>query len=602
LKLYGELGIDLRKMKPKKLFSQLFPSYFFISLIGLVVLLLITRFAFKNFYYNATTTNLTQKAHLIEEDVTKSMIKGEFKSLQGRIKEIAKKSKNRVTIILPSGKVIADSSFDIKKMENHLKRAEISEALKGEVGKSIRFSPTLKENHLYVAIPIKYKTRIIGVLRNAVSVDKLQTELYELTKKVILWSILLLILLTYFIYYQAKRISSPLEEIKKQVDVVASGNFQEKIILTEASSEEVSSLSISVQKMSETLQGQFQKINKQKNEQLAVFGSMLEGVITIYPDISIYHINKAALNLFSFQINGAIKGTPLRDVVKSERIFQMATKLLEDHKTVDNEFEYQSGRVLNVHGTILESEQTGMLGAVLVFNDITKMRELENHRKDFVANVSHELKTPLTAIQGYLETIREESLDKKTLDKFLSIINKHSMRLKSIIEDLLDLSSIEKESEVGGLKLEKQMILPLINNVVSLCSERYIKKNINIVISGEDYKVKINPPLIEQALINLIENAVKYGPEDSTVTIELQKSNSILEIRVIDRGQGIPSEHHGRLFERFYSVDKARSRELGGSGLGLSIVKHIAISHGGNVRVESEIGKSSTFIVELPLS
>lgn len=603
MRRFGVLAIGLKKMKPKKLFSKLFPSYFLISLIGLSVLLLITKFAFRNFYYNEATTSLTQKANILKDNFTNAVIKKNLVELQENILVIAKNAENRITIIAPNGIVLADSSFTPEKMDNHSKREEIKIALTGKIGKSIRYSDTLKEKHLYVAIPLTYDSKIIGVLRNGVSVDKLQTSFLHLTKNVLFWSVFLLLILTYFIFIQAKRISSPLEEMKQKLEKFASGNFHEKLEINQASTKEISSLFNAVKGMSEKLQDQFQKINKQKNEQLAVFASMLEGVITIYPNMNIYHINKAALNLFNYQKEGPVKGTPLMDVVNSKRIFIMAKQLLVDKKSVDNEFEYESGLILNVHGTILQSEETGMLGAVLVFNDITKVRELENHRKQFVANVSHELKTPLTAIQGYLETIREGDIeDKETLNKFLDITIKNSHRLKSIIEDLLALSSIEKDSEVGGFERINQSIFPVVENVISLCSDNAKKKGIEILLKGTNEKVMINLPLMEQAIINLLDNAIKYGPENSKVVVSIKKSQVNLQIIVTDTGQGIEEKHHERLFERFYSVDKARSRALGGSGLGLSIVKHIAISHGGNVRVESTFGSGSSFILELPLN
>ena len=601
MKQSGGLGTGSKKMKPKKLFSKLFPSYFLISVFGLAILLVITRYALQNFYFEETAENLIKKAKIIGPDMAKLLQQSDYSLLQKKITYIAGVSQNRITIIRPDGKVIADSGYDPAKMENHLQRQEIEYALKGEVGRSMRFSSTLNENHLYVALPLRVNENIIGVLRNAVSIEKIQTSLKILTQNVLIWSFFLLLILTYIIYELSKKISSPLEEMKVQIENFAAGNFKEKIQLGETSTAEISSLFSSVKAMSEKLQDQFEKITKQKNEQLAVFSSMLEGVITIYPDMNIYHINQAAIDLFNYKESKTIKGTPLREVVKSERIYQLAKNLLIDHQTVENEFEYESGMVLVVHGTILRSKEMGMLGAVLVFNDVSKIRGLENHRKQFVANVSHELKTPLTVIQGYLETIREEDvLDKATLNKFLDIINSHSLRLHTIIEDLLTLSSIERDSE-ADVHLDKHPIGPVIENAMTLCKEKALKKNIEVKVVGESIDLRVNPALMEQAIINLLDNAIKYGPENSIIVIKLEKHTQIYEIRVTDKGQGIDPIHHERLFERFYSANKARSRELGGSGLGLSIVKHISLYHGGNVRVESVIGRGSSFIIELPL-
>lgn len=588
--------------RARTLFSKLLPSYFFISLLGLVILLLITRFAFRNFYYKEISSNLIQKARLIEDDIIKKLVAHDLNKLQESVNLLAVKSKNRITIILPSGVVAADSNYAPERMENHQKRAEVIEALKGKIGESIRFSPTLEENHLYVAIPLRFEHKIFGVLRNSVSIDQLETSLYLLTQNVLLWSVLLLVLLTYFIYVQAKKISSPLEEMKEQIENYSAEKFEENKTLKENSSIEILSLYGAFIKMREKLENQFQKINNQKNEQNAIFSSMLEGVITIDPNMNIYHINKAALGLFKYDLAGPVKGTPLLKVVNSERIFELAKELLKNHKTIVNEFEYKSGQVLNIHGTILESQETGMLGAVLVFNDITKMRELENHRKQFVANVSHELKTPLTAIQGYLETLREGEIeDKKLVKKFLDIMHRHSLRLKIIIDDLLSLSSIETDSEVRGLHLELEKIDPIIENVISLCLDKAYQREIKITYKGCPSELLLNRPLIEQALINLLDNAIKYGAEKSEIKILTEVFEDTLKIKIRDQGTGIAEIHHERLFERFYSVDKARSRELGGSGLGLSIVKHIALSHGGNISVTSNMGEGSTFTMELPL-
>ncbi len=589
-------------MKSRSLFSKLFPTYFLISLAGLVILLLITRLAFQNFYFKETTANLVQKAKILEKEIKILLKTTQGDELEHRIQYISEISENRLTLILPDGKVLADSAHGPHHMENHGTRPEIAEAIKGHVGKSLRFSDTLGEEQMYVALPIYEDNKLIAIFRNSVSVEKLQTSLLNFTHNVILWSMILLLVLTYFIFIQAKKISLPLESMKAQIESFAANNFQDRIEMVENTTEEISSLFLAVKAMSEKLQAQFLKINKQKNEQLAVFASMLEGVVTIYPDLNIYHINKAALELFHYEKTGPIKGTPLYDVVKSRRIIELARTVLEKRVRVDKEVEYESGLILNIHGTIVESEESGMLGAVLVFNDVTKVRELENHRKDFVANVSHELKTPLTAIQGYVETLMEEEIsDKSVLDKFLKVISRHSSRLKSIIEDLLSLSAIEKDSSVGDLKLKEHNIRAILEDVVFLSIDRAQQKGMKIDFDSPDIKININGALIEQAILNLLDNAIKYGPANSTIDVRAARVGDKLQITIRDRGKGIPKEHHERLFERFYSVDKARSRELGGSGLGLSIVKHIALFHQGNVYLDSSVTDGAAFVFEIPL-
>lgn len=592
-------------MKPRKLFTKLFPPYFFISLIGLVILVFITRFTFSNFYFDETKTHLIEKAKIIEPEILGLLENSNPELLAKSVQRLGKIAKSRITVILPNGLVVADSSFNPIEMENHATREEVASALQGEIGEASRFSPTLEENFLYVAIPLKENGEIKGVLRNAVTKSKLEASLSNLTEKVIIWSFVLLIILTYFIYIQAKKISSPLEEIRHQVEILASGDFVTTLIPSSNQSAETYSLAKSIKSMGDKIQQQFEKINNQKNEQLAVFASMLEGVITITPDMTVYHINESALKLFGAGLEKSVRGIDLKELVKSAKIVESSRNLLESHIPFSIEVKTSSGLILDVHGAPLKPTSTNRLGAVLVFNDVTKIRNLEAHRREFVANVSHELKTPLTAIQGYLETLSGDILeDKKTVEKFLTIINKHAVRLKTIVEDLLALSSIEKEEGRLSIEMSRVSADQLISNVISLCSDKASRKGVNLVFKQSGIHLSANVQLMEQALINLVDNAISYSREGDEIVLKCELVESLKDtsclFSVRDNGIGIAKEHHERLFERFYSVDKARSRELGGSGLGLSIVKHIALTHGGNVRVESEVGVGSEFIIAVP--
>lgn len=601
MRLSGESVIDLRNMKPRKLFTKLFPSYFLISFIGLFVLIIITRYTFSNFYFEETKTALIEKSRLIEDEVLSLTVNERFDLLRKRIKKFSELSDNRITVILPSGVVIADTSFNPTDMADHAEREEILTALKGEIGQASRYSPTLGENFVYVALPLKKNGNIVGVLRSAVTKSKLENSLASLTNKTLVWSFGLLIFLTYFIYVQARKISLPLEKIKLQVESFAKGDFSKSLELDSTQITEINSFSQSMGFMSEKIQAQFEKITKQKNEQLAVFSSMLEGVITISSDMTIYHINDSALKLFHAESVIPIRGVELIDIVKNDTIVRLARKLLEEDVSFQAEVETENGSILQVHGTILNTQKSLKLGAVLVFNDVTKLKELELHRTEFVANVSHELKTPLTSIQGYLETLQGDVIkDPILVEKFVSIVNKHAIRLKTIIEDLLSLSSIEKDSEVSEIKLETTSINLLFNTVGSLCQNKASLKNVSINIKDSNLEIKLNIALMEQAMINLVDNAISYSPDSGEVVISSRCDDSYYYLEVQDFGLGIASEHHERLFERFYSVDKARSRELGGSGLGLSIVKHIAKTHNGRVSVKSALGEGAIFSIILP--
>ena len=242
------------------------------------------------------------------------------------------------------------------------------------------------------------------------------------------------------------------------------------------------------------------------------------------------------------------------------------------------------------------------MGAVIVLHDITRIRQLEEVRRDFVANVSHELKTPITSIKGFVETLLEGVVkDPVQIRRFLNIIAKHSERLDAIIDDLLALSRLEEDDEKRKLSFEEHHLKPVLASAIELSKVKAEQKNITVeLVCSEETTAKINSALIEQAVINLVDNAVKYSQENSTVTVNAQKKLNEIVITVTDHGCGIEKKHLSRIFERFYVVDKARSRKLGGTGLGLAIVKHISGVHGGYVTVESQVGHGSTFTIHLP--
>jgi two-component system phosphate regulon sensor histidine kinase PhoR len=244
------------------------------------------------------------------------------------------------------------------------------------------------------------------------------------------------------------------------------------------------------------------------------------------------------------------------------------------------------------------------VSALVVLNDVTRLKALENIRRDFVANVSHELKTPITSIKGFLETLREGALkDPEHAERFLDIIIKHTDRLTAIVDDLLSLSRIERDAEKGEIALQDLRIAEVLDAVSKACRKRAQLKNIKLECEADDTIVaQINATLLEQAIVNLVDNAIKYSEPDQTVIVRAEKIGDEVVIKVVDEGCGIPRDHLERIFERFYRVDKARSRKVGGTGLGLAIVKHIVSAHGGRITVESSVGRGSTFSIYLPVA
>jgi two-component system phosphate regulon sensor histidine kinase PhoR len=291
--------------------------------------------------------------------------------------------------------------------------------------------------------------------------------------------------------------------------------------------------------------------------------------------------------------------------VRHPDLQNFVTRALASSRQVDGEIILRDNgrdRLLQVRGTTLRDPQGKAFGALIVFNDVTRLRRLEQARRDFVANVSHELKTPITSIKGFVETLLDGAIrEPDNALNFLQIIARHAERLNEIIDDLLSLSRIEQDSEQGKITLSHDPMKGVLHEAIQVCQERAAAKAIEIDLEcPDDLAAEINSPLLSQAVVNLIDNAVKYSPPKRPVHVEAREEMGEVIILVRDHGPGIAPEHLPRLFERFYRVDGGRSRKEGGTGLGLAIVKHIAQAHGGYVTLQSAPGKGSTFLIHLP--
>lgn len=339
---------------------------------------------------------------------------------------------------------------------------------------------------------------------------------------------------------------------------------------------------------------------QQKNEQDALFLSLSEGVIAIDNNLKIIHFNQSAKDILEIK-NNSVEGFFLTDLTRNSTFQKFIQNSISSSIPLEQEIEFlnHESKVIKFKTNPLLDAQNERLGIVIVFNDITQIKKFENHRKEFVSNVSHEIKTPLTSIRGFSETLlRLPHLNVPEAKEFLSIINHQVIRLCEILDELLVLSRFEETNHV--IETSSQELRPLILRAIDHCKISITKDPIEFNIQcPEKMSAEINGPLLEQALVNLIDNAIKYGGHKIQIHVTLKNSNEI-EISVIDDGPGISSEHLPRLFERFYRIDKVRTGGLGGTGLGLSIVKHITIAHHGEMRVESKLGEGSRFIITIP--
>ena len=400
----------------------------------------------------------------------------------------------------------------------------------------------------------------------------------------------------------AKKISGPINDIYRAISHYARNDFDARI--QESSIREINNLIATVKDMSSKLELKSNESNGLSNEQIAMLECMTEGVLAVDNTEKIIKLNQAASTMLNIDI-AAANGRQVQEIVRNSDIQKFISKTLSGGRPVEGQFivNLKSARYFQAHGTVLRDSFQKKLGALIVLNDITELKRLENIRKDFVANVSHELKTPVTSIKGFVETLLDGAIDNvKEARQFLDIILKQSDRLNAIIEDLLNLSRIERDIEGNAIALEKKMLSEIVKSAVENAESKATDKRIIIESRiTDDIVLPVNPILLEQAIFNLLDNAIKYSDPTGKIIVSLICTSHEAVISVEDHGRGIPAEYLPRIFERFYRVDNSRSDSEGGTGLGLAIAKHIAIAHKGDIEVESAIGKGSIFRIHLPI-
>ncbi|HMP74550.1 MAG TPA: ATP-binding protein [Kiritimatiellia bacterium] len=418
----------------------------------------------------------------------------------------------------------------------------------------------------------------------------------------LLFSLLVSLLAAGAMFAIIHRINRTLDNIRDGARRFADGDLSFRLPVTH--SQELGQLSDTLNQMAAQLDERIATISHQKNQLDAVLSSMAEGVIALDHHQRVFQINQAASHLLGIPPHRALQ-SGITEIVRNIDLHRMVDQTLQTGTPATGEIiVYRIDEIwLQVHCTPLRDPATrDTRGVLIVFTDITRLRRLERVRRDFVANVSHELKTPVTSIKGFAETLLDNpDAGPDETRRFYQIINKQTDRIIAVIEDLLSLSRIEQEGEQGELTFEINPLRPILESAIQQCSHHATAKEIPISLHGAlDLDLPCNAPLLEQAVINLIDNSIKYSEPRQPIDLHVSSTPTQTRIMVQDRGVGIDPKHLPRIFERFYRVDKARSRRVGGTGLGLSIVKHIATAHGGRVEVTSQVGHGSSFTLILP--
>jgi two-component system phosphate regulon sensor histidine kinase PhoR len=400
----------------------------------------------------------------------------------------------------------------------------------------------------------------------------------------------------------SRHVARPVAEIASAARSLADGDLNTQF--PAADTDELIGLTESIRQLAQQIEERSHVIGRKGHEQEAVLASMVEGVLAVDPQERVISLNRAAAELIGSR-QSDVPGRSLQEVLRNADLRRFASRALRSDEPIEDDVVLHGAqeKILRIRGTALRDGAGRSVGAVIVLNDVTRFRHLENVRQDFVANVSHELKTPIASIKGFVETLLDGAVEhREDALRFLKIIAKQADRLNAIIEDLLSLAKIEQNERAADLPLVDSSIKDVLEAAVSDCQTKAAARQISVKLNCEpSLRAAINPPLLEQAVANLLDNAVKYSEPSRLVQIHAQQTLGEVIIAVSDEGCGIESEHLPRLFERFYRVDRARSRKLGGTGLGLSIVKHIVQAHRGHITVASRIGKGSTFTIHLPI-
>ncbi|EAC7844269.1 PAS domain-containing protein [Listeria monocytogenes] len=587
----------------KKLWLKIGLSFFILFFVVMVIVGVFSGELMKSTYLNMKESQLEDDAKILLQTTNMENLDldKDATTIQKSLNPLGEDIDARITVIDSEGDVVADTKKDPEKLDNHMNRPEVTDILKkGEsVGISIRESDSLGYSMLYVAVPVKHQGKTDGVLRISISLESVDAAVAKLWGNLALIFGIALVIIAAISVFIARKITRPVREIIEVSTDLANHKYDSRI--HGKISGELQDLSISVNTLAESLETQMFEIKQNEQRLNAIVQNLVSGVMLINVDKQVIMTNRTM-----YQILGEteITGKPFYEVIKSFALSQLIEGTFET-KTIQQKeiiLYFPREMILDASVSPILGENGEITGIILLLHDITQIRHLENVRSEFVTNVSHELKTPVTALKGFAETLLDGAMyDEVLLKKFLTIIKEESDRLHRLIMDILALSRIEQNPVAENVELVD--VDEVIEQSARTIFEMATEKNIRVTIpekTSASVMIETDRDKLQQIIINLLSNAINYTPVDGKVEVKLIEQEAEVIIEVTDNGIGIPAKDIDRVFERFYRVDKARSRHSGGTGLGLSIVKHLVENCGGRIEVESQEEVGSTFRVTLP--
>lgn len=524
-------------------------------------------------------------------------------ALQRTITRLDENTQSRLTIITRDGRVLADSREAPQDMDNHLGRPEIIDAKTHGTATITRYSQTLEQNMMYLALRVVLAGETIGFVRVSKPLSIIDAKLAQLRTIILLAAVTAAIVALLMGYYFARRFTIPLTKITEHAKSISQGEFDKRITVLE--NNEIGTLAEAINRMARNAAQRVSEITADRNRLAEIFAGMVEGVIGVDEQQNIIHINQAAAELLGLSMTASIQ-KPLWQEVRVQEItlaLEQAIKKQDVVRSQMRRLSEQGDLVVDIYAAALHDSRGEAIGAVIVLHDISEVDQLERVRRDFVANASHELKTPITAIRGLTETILDDDqMDSDTRQRFTEKIHTQSLRLSALVSDLMTLSRLDSDRDTPSQ--QSYDLGGILRLSVSAARPACLDKGLELTLELPDKKLGIvcDQQAISQMLDNLIDNALKYTPPKNKIDVSLSLEREHAVIKIHDTGIGIGPQYQSRIFERFYRVDKARSRDLGGTGLGLSIVKNIVEQHGGEILLNSQLESGSTFTIRLPLN
>ncbi|CAM2859484.1 two-component system histidine kinase PnpS [Salinicoccus roseus] len=586
----------------KRLWFRIASAFFILILVLIFILGFFLAALLKNAYTDMTRNHLVENAEMVTQLIVASESYGEREQLQELIQNFEQPIQMRFTVVDTEGVVLADSENDPAEMNNHFNRPEIQDVLEQDeaFGESIRYSTTQDFNMMYVALPLVSEGETVGAVRTSLSLGVIDDAMNRLWFSLSIALGLMFLIAAIASTMLARSITRPIDSIMNVTSRLRKNDYSSRVN-TEAKGE-IGDLSQSINALAASLQRQMKEIEENEQQLTSIISNMVSGVMLVNQDGKVELLN-SAMERFLSQHKGNLIGQPYEKVGERFALSPHIHAVFETNEKVHEEVHsyYPQERIMDAHLAPYYGQGWQQRGVIVVLHDITEIRRLEKMRSDFVANVSHELKTPVTSVRGFSETLMSgEVTDEETTKQFLKIIHDESQRLDRLIRDLLNLSKIERQKM--PLNLETLNMTALVHEVSVTLQGAIEEKQTRLVLPdpSKDVYLQGDEDRLRQIILNLVGNGINYTAEGGTVTVSLKENVEKVRLIIKDDGIGIPEESLPRIFERFYRVDRARSRHSGGTGLGLAIVKHLIESHHGEIEVESREGEGTTFTVILP--